>query len=233
MFSWQGHHPNADGRCSPACVLSMTIMIHLCAARSRPSAPSYPAAGMAGKGKEANPLAHVLQAVGEELDLVQYNTWNVIVPEGTFLTRVSRRRRHRAWPAGQPQRGPMERQARGMYACASRVAAQHAVQGYPLLRAERPVKCSGDQECPSPHGHSTAMPPPAAPVHSHPPGGKRQFLRSSGPSERPGGEAGMGQAAGGDAAAGQGSGHAPTDSVQVGVQGHARRWTAAAARALT
>lgn len=44
--------------------------------------------GMAGTGKEANPLAHVLQAIGEDLELIRYNTWNVIVPEGEFLTKV-------------------------------------------------------------------------------------------------------------------------------------------------
>ncbi|PNW72273.1 hypothetical protein CHLRE_16g674950v5 [Chlamydomonas reinhardtii] len=44
--------------------------------------------GMAGRGKEANPLGHVLQALGVELDLIRYNTWNVVVPEGTFLTRI-------------------------------------------------------------------------------------------------------------------------------------------------
>jgi hypothetical protein len=36
----------------------------------------------------ANPLAHVFQAVGEPLPLVEYDTWNVILPEGEFLTRV-------------------------------------------------------------------------------------------------------------------------------------------------
>lgn len=41
-----------------------------------------------GKGKEGNPLAHVLEAIGEPLELIQYNTWNVIVPEGQFLTKV-------------------------------------------------------------------------------------------------------------------------------------------------
>lgn len=41
------------------------------------------------RGKAANPLAHVLQAIGEPLECKQYNTWNVIVPEGQFLTRVS------------------------------------------------------------------------------------------------------------------------------------------------
>jgi hypothetical protein len=31
----------------------------------------------------------VLQAIGEPLECKQYNTWNVVVPEGQFLTRVS------------------------------------------------------------------------------------------------------------------------------------------------
>lgn len=44
--------------------------------------------GLGGKGKEANPLGHVLQAIGEPLELVKYNTWNVLVPEGQFLTVV-------------------------------------------------------------------------------------------------------------------------------------------------
>ncbi|GLC40753.1 hypothetical protein PLESTB_000026100 [Pleodorina starrii] len=44
--------------------------------------------GMGGVGKEANPLGHVLTALGVELDLMRYNTWNVVVPEGTFLTRI-------------------------------------------------------------------------------------------------------------------------------------------------
>jgi hypothetical protein len=41
-----------------------------------------------GRGRDANPLAHVLQAIGEPLECKQYNTWNVIVPEGQFLTRI-------------------------------------------------------------------------------------------------------------------------------------------------
>ncbi|KAF6265696.1 hypothetical protein COO60DRAFT_868698 [Scenedesmus sp. NREL 46B-D3] len=44
--------------------------------------------GMNARGKDANPLAHVLQAIGEPLKCVQYNTWNVLVPEGQFLTRI-------------------------------------------------------------------------------------------------------------------------------------------------
>lgn len=49
--------------------------------------PTWPA-DMAGRGREANPLAHVLQALGEELDLLTYKNWNVLLPEGTFLTEV-------------------------------------------------------------------------------------------------------------------------------------------------
>lgn len=44
--------------------------------------------GMNGRGRDANPLAHVLQAIGEPLECKQYNTWNVVVPEGQFLTRI-------------------------------------------------------------------------------------------------------------------------------------------------
>ncbi|KAG2491890.1 hypothetical protein HYH03_009842 [Edaphochlamys debaryana] len=44
--------------------------------------------GMGGKGKEANPLGHVLNALGVELDLIKYDKWNVIVPEGQFLTKI-------------------------------------------------------------------------------------------------------------------------------------------------
>ena len=40
------------------------------------------------RGQGANPIAHVLQAIGEPLDLIEYNRWNVILPEGQFLTEV-------------------------------------------------------------------------------------------------------------------------------------------------
>ena len=91
-----------------------------------PSTPAGPSlySDMGGRGRAANPLAHVLQAswhvgraahserapaggstplypthnptpslqaVGEELDLIQYNNWNVLLPEGTFLTQVGSR----------------------------------------------------------------------------------------------------------------------------------------------
>lgn len=41
-----------------------------------------------GRGRSANPMAHVLQMIGEDLDLIQYNQWNVLLPEGTFLTQA-------------------------------------------------------------------------------------------------------------------------------------------------
>lgn len=44
--------------------------------------------GMSGTGPAANPLALVLKAIDEPLDLIQYNQWNVFLPEGEFLTEV-------------------------------------------------------------------------------------------------------------------------------------------------
>lgn len=44
--------------------------------------------GMAGTGAAANPLALVLKAIDEPLDLIEYNQWNVLLPEGDFLTQV-------------------------------------------------------------------------------------------------------------------------------------------------
>jgi hypothetical protein len=43
---------------------------------------------MAATGKDGNPLAHVLQAIGEPLDLIEYDQWNVLLPEGSFVTFV-------------------------------------------------------------------------------------------------------------------------------------------------
>ena len=43
---------------------------------------------MASSGKDGNPLSHVLQAIGEPLDLIEYDKWNVVLPEGEFLTKV-------------------------------------------------------------------------------------------------------------------------------------------------
>jgi hypothetical protein len=31
---------------------------------------------------------HVWQAIDEPLEVINYNTWNVLVPEGQFLTKV-------------------------------------------------------------------------------------------------------------------------------------------------
>lgn len=44
--------------------------------------------GMDDRGVAANPLSHVFQAIDEPLPLIKYNKWNVILPEGEFLTRV-------------------------------------------------------------------------------------------------------------------------------------------------
>ena len=52
-----------------------------------PGLPTIPA-DMGGRGRGANPLAHVLQALGEPLDLLKYKNWNVLTPEGQFLTEV-------------------------------------------------------------------------------------------------------------------------------------------------
>ena len=43
---------------------------------------------LARRGRGANPIAHVLQAIDEPLDLIEYNRWNVVLPEGQFLTEV-------------------------------------------------------------------------------------------------------------------------------------------------
>lgn len=64
--------------------------------------------GMASSGKDGNPLAHVLQMVGEPLELLEYDSWNVLLPEGEFLTKVGaanfegvlRQVRSVCWPEG-------------------------------------------------------------------------------------------------------------------------------------
>eukprot|EP01026_Neomeris_dumetosa_P002649 TRINITY_DN107153_c0_g2_i2.p1 TRINITY_DN107153_c0_g2~~TRINITY_DN107153_c0_g2_i2.p1 ORF type:complete len:562 (+),score=64.71 TRINITY_DN107153_c0_g2_i2:66-1751(+) len=40
--------------------------------------------GMNSRGVDGNPISHVFQAIGEELDLLEYREWRVIVPEGEF-----------------------------------------------------------------------------------------------------------------------------------------------------
>jgi hypothetical protein len=64
----------ATGLCNSLCPCMCLCLCPLCV--------------YAGRGRDANPLAHVLQAIGEPLECKQYNTWNVVVPEGQFLTRV-------------------------------------------------------------------------------------------------------------------------------------------------
>ena len=44
--------------------------------------------GMASRGRGANPLAHVLAAIEEPLELLEYKHWNLVIPEGHFLTEV-------------------------------------------------------------------------------------------------------------------------------------------------
>lgn len=56
--------------------------------------------GMAGTGAAANPLALVLKAIDEPLDLIEYNQWNVLLPEGEFLTQVQQHcilKVHESW----------------------------------------------------------------------------------------------------------------------------------------
>ena len=40
------------------------------------------------------------QAIGEELELAKYDTWNVIAPEGTFLTRIGNDNFYEVWGPG-------------------------------------------------------------------------------------------------------------------------------------
>lgn len=44
--------------------------------------------GMRSRGKSANPLAHVLQAIGEDLELLEYDNWNIFLPEGHWDAKV-------------------------------------------------------------------------------------------------------------------------------------------------
>lgn len=44
--------------------------------------------GLSSRGPQANPLAQVLDALGEPVDCVRYNSWMVHVPEGQFLSRI-------------------------------------------------------------------------------------------------------------------------------------------------
>ncbi|BBN17915.1 hypothetical protein MPTK1_7g17990 [Marchantia polymorpha subsp. ruderalis] len=44
--------------------------------------------GLTSKGMQANPLAQVLDALGESVECVKYDGWMVYVPEGTFYSRI-------------------------------------------------------------------------------------------------------------------------------------------------
>uniref|UniRef100_A0A2P2MQW8 Uncharacterized protein MANES_07G025600 n=1 Tax=Rhizophora mucronata TaxID=61149 RepID=A0A2P2MQW8_RHIMU len=44
--------------------------------------------GLQSRGPQANPLAQVLDALGESLPCVNYDSWMVYVPEGEFLSHI-------------------------------------------------------------------------------------------------------------------------------------------------
>jgi len=44
--------------------------------------------GMNSRGKAGSPLAHVFQAIDEELELIEYDGWDLILPEGRWSTKV-------------------------------------------------------------------------------------------------------------------------------------------------
>nr|XP_043621905.1 prolycopene isomerase 1, chloroplastic isoform X2 [Erigeron canadensis] len=44
--------------------------------------------GFQSRGSQANPLAQVLDALGESIPCAKYNSWMVYVPEGEFLSRI-------------------------------------------------------------------------------------------------------------------------------------------------
>ncbi|KAJ6706675.1 hypothetical protein OIU79_011163, partial [Salix purpurea] len=44
--------------------------------------------GFQSRGPQANPLAQVLDALGESVPCVSYDSWMVYVPEGEFLSRI-------------------------------------------------------------------------------------------------------------------------------------------------
>ncbi len=75
-----------------------------------------PRVDRAVRGRGANPIAHVLQAIDEPLDLIEYNRWNVIIPEGQFLTEARPRRRGTCL---EKQRLRLQEQARAVVLCLS------------------------------------------------------------------------------------------------------------------
>eukprot|EP00210_Caulerpa_lentillifera_P005752 g5499.t1 len=46
--------------------------------------------GMKSRGTDANPLGSVFHAIKEELDLVEYNSWNIYFPEGQWNAKVGK-----------------------------------------------------------------------------------------------------------------------------------------------
>lgn len=44
--------------------------------------------GFQSRGPQANPLAQVLDALGESLPCANYDSWMVYIPEGEFLSRI-------------------------------------------------------------------------------------------------------------------------------------------------
>lgn len=44
--------------------------------------------GLQSRGPQANPLAQVLDALGESLPCATYDSWMVYIPEGEFLSRI-------------------------------------------------------------------------------------------------------------------------------------------------
>lgn len=44
--------------------------------------------GLSSRGLQANPLAQVLDALGEKIECAQYDSWMVYLPEGDFLSRI-------------------------------------------------------------------------------------------------------------------------------------------------
>jgi len=44
--------------------------------------------GLQSRGPQANPLAQVLDALGETLPCATYDSWMVYIPEGQFLSRI-------------------------------------------------------------------------------------------------------------------------------------------------
>lgn len=44
--------------------------------------------GMKSRGTDGNPLGSIFHAIGEELDLVEYNSWNIYFPEGHWNAKV-------------------------------------------------------------------------------------------------------------------------------------------------